>query len=435
MKRFPTRLTLLAVFVAAAPLTAADSTDFFFKKGDRIVFLGDSITEQYQYSTDIELYLTTRFPEWNLTFINAGISGDTATGGASRFATHVLAEKPTAVTIDFGMNDGGYGAFDKKRAKAFLEKTETMLKAAKEAGVRVALISPNAVEVRNNPGLKTYLETQKEFYAPLKELADKYMDAFVDQYAVTRAFEEKIGPDNDAVKGALEKIAPENALAKTLIEKLAADTAVKAFPDGVHTGGGGALLMARTILVGLKAPAVVSDLEIDAADHKAGKATRCKADKVAGGAEGVSFERTDEALPLPVAKDWGDMLPYVDRLKNLNYYGLKVSGLKEGKYALSIDGKKVKTYAASDLAAGVNLGNLDSGPLFEQSEAVFKAINEKNVLVHNRFNDVVRKAAAVGEEAKRDDLKRRMDEIDARQATIYKLAQPKMHKFELKMAK
>ena len=64
----------------------------------------------------MELYLTTPLPEWNLTFINAGIGGDTATGGASRFASHVLAEKPTAVTIDFGMNDGGYGAFDKQWA-------------------------------------------------------------------------------------------------------------------------------------------------------------------------------------------------------------------------------------------------------------------------------------------------------------------------------
>ena len=41
-----------------------------------VVALGDSITEQYQYSTDIELYLTTRFPSGNFTFINAGIGGD-----------------------------------------------------------------------------------------------------------------------------------------------------------------------------------------------------------------------------------------------------------------------------------------------------------------------------------------------------------------------
>ena len=62
---------------------------------------------------------------------------------------------------------------------------------------------------------------------------------------------------------------------------------MKPFPDGVHTSPAGALLMAHTILVGLKAPAVVSDLEIDAAAKKAGKTTRCKADKVEGGPEGV----------------------------------------------------------------------------------------------------------------------------------------------------
>ncbi len=409
MHRLPVRLALVLAFLAAASATAADPDDFFFKKGDRIVFLGDSITEQYQYSSAIELYLTTRFPDWNLTFINAGIGGDTATGGSGRFAAHVLAEKPTAVTIDFGMNDGGYGEFKQDRFDGFVKNTEAMLKAAKDAGVRVAVISPNAVEVRGHPDKKVYLETQKQFYAPLKELAAKYDDAYVDQYAVTRA--------------ALEKIAADNA-------------PVKAFGDGVHTTPAGALLMAHTILVGLKAPALVSDLEIDAAAKKAGKATGCKADKVEGGADGVTFERTDEALPLPVQKDWRPILPYLDQLKDFNYYGLKVIGLKDGKYTVRIDGKDVGTFTATELSAGVNLGNADSGPLFDQGQEVFKAINEKNDLLHKRFRDVVMKPAPGGDELKKqDELKKRMDEIDARQAAIDKLAAPKTHKFEVKAAK
>src|SRR5437879_1591326 len=92
----------LLLLLSVGGLARAESADeFFFKKGDHVVFLGDSITEQYQYSTDIELYLTTRFPHWDLTFLNAGIGGDTSPGGAGRFASHVLAEKPSAVTIDF----------------------------------------------------------------------------------------------------------------------------------------------------------------------------------------------------------------------------------------------------------------------------------------------------------------------------------------------
>ena len=308
------------------------------------------------------------------------------------------------------MNDGGYGAFKQAECDKYLTNTDVMLKAAKDAGVRTALISPNAVEVRNNPGLKTYLETQKQFYALLKDLGAKHQDPFVDQYAVTRTILEKTAADNNPVK---------------------------AFPDGVHTSPAGALLMAHTILVGLKAPAVVSDLEIDAAAKKTGKATRCKADKIEGGADGVSFERTDEALPMPVQKDWHDMLPYLDQLKDLNYYGLKVSGLKEGKYSLSIDGKDVGAFTAAELAAGVNLGNLESGPVFDQAQKVFNAINDKNEgLVHPRFRKVVMSNPAKGDEAEREEeLKYRQTEIDGRQARIYKMAQPKMRKFELKAAK
>lgn len=168
MKLFaPSFLCLLAAF----PLAAAEKP-FFFQKDDRVIFLGDSITEQYQYSNFIELYITTRFPEWHVSFLNAGIGGDTANGGAGRFQKHVLAEKPTAVTIDFGMNDGGYGSFNEQRAALYAKKTAEMLEAAKNAGVRV-LISPNAVDFRKKDNFKVYIETQKQFYAPLKEIAEK----------------------------------------------------------------------------------------------------------------------------------------------------------------------------------------------------------------------------------------------------------------------
>src|ERR1700740_2710733 len=137
MKRFAGLAATFLVLSTGFASAAEPAGDFFFKKGDRIVFLGDTITEQYQYSTYIELYLTTRFPDWHLTFLNAGISGDTATGGARRFAMQVLAEKPTAITIDFGMNDGGYGAFKADAAANYVKQTEKMLQDAQDAGARV----------------------------------------------------------------------------------------------------------------------------------------------------------------------------------------------------------------------------------------------------------------------------------------------------------
>jgi lysophospholipase L1-like esterase len=370
-----------------------------------------SITEQFQYSTDIELYLTTRFPRWDMTFLNAGIGGDTAAGGARRFQAHVLDERPTAVTIDFGMNDGGYGGFNPNSAANYVKQTEAMLQACQKAGVRVALISPNAVEVRSRPNLATYLETQKRFYAPLKGLAEKYQVPFVDQYAVTRK--------------ALEKVAADGA-------------AVRPFPDGVHTNGAGGLLMAHTVLVGLRAPAVVSDVEIDADSHSA-KPTRCKVEKVVDGPGTLAFERTDEAIPLPVQKDWRPVLPYVNQLKDLNWYGLKVTGLNPGQYALTIDGKPAGAFSDKELAAGVNLGNLEGGPLFEQGQKVFQAVQKKNEVVHQRFRGVVMFQppdwlADVANPRKAEQLKRRKEQIDARQAEVYRLAQPVPHRFELKPA-
>jgi lysophospholipase L1-like esterase len=414
MPRSTPYLTLFVITLVSAPLVAADDAkDFFFHKGDRIVFLGDSITEQYQYSTDIELYLTTRFPDGDMTFINAGIGGDTATGGARRFAEHVLAEKPTALTIDFGMNDGGYGGFDPNRAKQYLDKTEEMLKAAQKAGVRVALISPNAVEVRARPQLKTYLETQQQFYAPLINLADKYKVPFVDQYAVTRRVLEKIEADN---------------------------ANVHPFPDGVHTNGSGGLLMAHTILTGLKAPAIVSDAEIDASGKEA-KSIDCTIEGVNVTSDGISFQRKDKALPMPIPSDWRPILPYVNDLKDLNYYGLKVTGLNGGKYTLSIDGKLVGDYTAEELNKGVNLGNAAMGPLFDQGQDVFKMIRAKNEIVHKRFRQVVMVPpppywlADVYNERKPKELTKLMAEVDTLQKAIYKKVQPTTHRYELRVMK
>lgn len=399
------------------PAVAAEpAKEFFFKPNDRIVFLGDSITEQYQYSTFIELYLTTRFPSGNFTFRNAGIGGDTAFGGANRFQAHVLAEKPTAVTINFGMNDGGYGKFNPGANKVFVEKTAAMLEMAKKAGVRVALLSPNAVDRRKKTNGVEYLETQKQFYAPLKDLAAKYQVAYVDQYAVTRAATERMEKDDPMAQKAVP------------------------YPDGFHTASPGGLLMAHAILTGLNAPAMVSDVKVDYSTKKV-DAAGAKVDGVEANADkGLTFTRTDTALPLPVQKDWLPMLPYTNELKDLNWYGLTVNGLGEGDYTVSVDGVAVGKYSAKQLAEGVNLGNLTSGPLFDQSNKVLQAINDKNKIVHGRFRGIMLNAdqywsSTAGQKRKPEELARRLEEINAAQAEINTLAKPHSHKFEIKPAK
>lgn len=413
ISRFRNFLAVVLTMASIAISSASAADDFVFKDGDRVMFLGDSITEQHQYSQEIESYLTTRFPKWRLHFLNAGIGGDTATGGANRFKQHVLDEKPTIVTINFGMNDGGYGKFNQGSCDNFIKNTEKMLQAAKDAGVRVALISPNAVDRRFKGNGAEYLETQKQFYAPLATSAEKFGIPFADQYAKTRVE----------------------------LEKMEADKAdnVKPFPDGFHTAPSGGLMMAHAILTELKAPALVSDVSIDVPSSKVTEQA-CKVTGLSADPSALEFSRLDDALPMPVQGDWASLLPYLNDLKDLNWYGLKVTGLASGKYAVTIDGVEVAQYSSDELAKGVNLGNVTKGPIYDQAKKVRDLISAKNKIVHDRFRGVIlfnapEWLADVAAERKATVIQKKLEQIHAMQADVFGAAQPVKHQFAIKAVK
>src|SRR5438045_2222148 len=56
-----------------------DANDFALKDGDRVLFYGDSITEQRLYTSYVEQYVLTRFPDRHISFINTGWGGDSVT--------------------------------------------------------------------------------------------------------------------------------------------------------------------------------------------------------------------------------------------------------------------------------------------------------------------------------------------------------------------
>src|ERR1700684_4485970 len=105
------RRLILTFLLAALALLADDN--FYLKSGDRVVFFGDSITDQRLYTTFVETYVLTRFPRRDVTFVHSGWGGDRVTGGGGggvdvRLARDVVAYHPTVVTIMLGMNDGRY---------------------------------------------------------------------------------------------------------------------------------------------------------------------------------------------------------------------------------------------------------------------------------------------------------------------------------------
>src|SRR5262245_48422298 len=106
---------LLVFFCLTAEAPLAQST-FYLKDGDRVVFYGDSITEQRLYTTFTETYVLTRFPKLKVSFVHSGVGGDRVTGGWAgdidlRLNRDVFAHQPTVMTIMLGMNDGSSRAF------------------------------------------------------------------------------------------------------------------------------------------------------------------------------------------------------------------------------------------------------------------------------------------------------------------------------------
>lgn len=76
-----------------------------FSKGERVVFLGDSITRQGWYEGYVRLGIDTARPGLGVEVVNAGISGDTSAGALERFDWDLKPMKPDRVFVMFGMND------------------------------------------------------------------------------------------------------------------------------------------------------------------------------------------------------------------------------------------------------------------------------------------------------------------------------------------
>jgi hypothetical protein len=91
-----TRRIFTALFFYVSFFYLADAQTIRpFKAGDRVVFVGNSITDGGHYHSYIWLYYMTHFPTMRLTCYNAGIGGDAIGQIANRFDDDVLSKNPT----------------------------------------------------------------------------------------------------------------------------------------------------------------------------------------------------------------------------------------------------------------------------------------------------------------------------------------------------
>jgi len=420
MKRLGGVFLLLA---CAAPALAQgkEDTGFFFKDGDRVVMMGDSITEQHLYSNFVEMWTVTRFPTWNITFRNVGIGGDRSGGGNGRFTRDVLIHDATALTVDFGMNDGGYTKFNDPGFQTYMKGLQGIADQAKKAKIRVAWITPQPLEPRKDrkEADEEYNRTLEKYSSGVADIAKTNDGLFVDQFHPYQAVYTKASTTDKNYTNVMGG-------------------------DPVHPAPSGQVIMAAAILQGMKFPTLVSSAAIDA-KKMTGAGKRCKIDKVKVDGDSVSFERLDEALPF-FPTEAAPILKWSPVLSEMNVYTLEVSGLKEGKYTIKVDGVAVLDTTADELAKGVNLAGavLAKGPISDQVKAVRKAIEDKNRHHSSRIFGVARSSVNLPEwleikltpaeiEAKRkktleDRLKNEMPKLDE---AVKKSLEIKPHKVEI----
>jgi len=412
------------------PATATAADKFFVHNGDRVVFLGDSITEQRLYTTYLEAYTLSRYPKWKLTFRNVGWGGDTSwlrqrahpdeaklfaadpeeqqkmveQAVAAGLGRDVLPLKPTAVTIDFGMNDHAYQAFREDIFRAYVRSQSQLAKVLEANGARVAFVTPQPIEdKRPDPDKEVKNISLRKFSDGLKQVAAEKGALFVDEF--------------------------DPYMAIMLAARAGDPNAIIGGGDAVHPGPAGHTIMAWAILKGLGAPALVStaEIKVNKEKAKAGSVKQCKIGKLKTEGDGISFDRVDASLPMPIDSRALPALKLAPVLHDLSRFELKVTGLTAAKYEVTIDGEQAGTVTKEELAAGWNMTTAD-GPIAKQNAELLKLVFEKNNVYFERWRQA---QLNPNRQAELPALDQKIADLEAR---INEVRQPKPHHFELKPA-
>jgi hypothetical protein len=195
--------------------------------------------------------------------------------------------------------------------------------------------------------------------------------------------------------------------------------------------------MAWAVLKGLGAPALVSRADIDGASHKVVSAEGCRITQLKSEGGVLSFDRLDDALPMPIDTRAEQALQLAPILSEIDQYELRVSGLPGANYEVNIDGESAGKISAGDLARGWNMANAP-GPITKQAREVLRLVFEKNNLFFHRWREIQLfgfPSWAQGPEA--ENLRSKAiaqadQQIAEREAEIEKVRTPKSHHFELK---
>lgn len=353
-----------------------------FKDGDRVVFLGNSITHGGHYHSYLWLYYMTRFPGMRVTMLNAGIGGDKASDMVPRLDGDVFSKRPTVLFATFGMNDTGYFEYNGDQPEKFAdEKVKASYDAYKQMESRFkgltdthivlmgsspydegAVIEGNTAFRNKNKAMLRVVDFQRE---SAKNNGWQFFDLNQPMSDINKQFQQKD------------------------------PTFTICGNDRIHPDNDGHMIMAYLIL---KAQGMVgkevADVNVDANKASLISSSNCEITNIKKTTRGLSFDYLANALPYPmdtIARGWGqkksqakatDIVPFIEEM---NKEMLTVKGLK-GNYKLFIDDEEIGTWSASDFAKGINMATLTNTPQYQQALRIM-FLNEDRWEIECKFRD------------------------------------------------
>ncbi|WP_114789108.1 SGNH/GDSL hydrolase family protein [Niabella yanshanensis] len=356
-----------------------------FKKGERVVFVGNSITHGGRYHANIWLYYMTRFPDMPITIVNAGIGGEIAEQMYKRLETDVYAKKPSVIAVTFGMNDTGYFEFlQSDSAQKTKEKLERSYKALQQM----------EASFNKHPEVKKIIVAGSPYDETSKFGKNNMFPGKANAMLKVALFQEAAAKKSGW--GFVDFTRPMTAI--NLREQAKDSTYTLIGNDRIHPGVDGHLVMAYLFLKaqGL-AHTKVADFTVNAAASRVEKQVNCVISNIRSKPGVVQFDYLARSLPFPVdtmsTGEWGamqrreaDALNVIPFNKEMNEEILRVKGLNGSRYMVKIDNYKIGEWSGAQLNAGINMAEIRRTPQYEQAMAI-KRLNEERWQIERRFRD------------------------------------------------
>ncbi|WP_221389966.1 GDSL-type esterase/lipase family protein [Dyadobacter sp. NIV53] len=331
-------------FAAGQNKPQSTAPNFELKNGDRVVFLGNSLFENdFQYGY-LEMALTTRFPDRNVTFRNLGWTGDNVFGeGRSTFTNpptpyqhlinNIVKAEPTVIFLAYGGTEAQEGEAGLPKFKDGLNK---LIDHIDSLGARTILLSTIPVMISDTSVNMTRRNADLELYASaIAKISADRGKQFIDIYKPIQEISNKA----------------------EIIE------------NGVHLNETGYYYLANILENSLGLKSEKETITINILKQTADASANAKILDSGKEPGNLKFTIQENYLPLPLPQQNAGIIS--------NAPVLKITGLKKGFYTLSANNEQVMTASAKEWANGMAI---KQGPSFTQAAEIHEMILKKNEL-------------------------------------------------------